>query len=570
MEHNMHTHATVILLFALAVPVSTVFGVSPKATALYERVEEAMTNDTAFDNPFTDTELRLEVTAPEGRKLGSRFRWYGFHDGDGKGGQKGKVWKFRLLLDCPGTWNVTAGFYKPGTDTANGPTKTFSYTVSDKPIRPNEHGHVRIDPRNPMRFAFDDGTPWVPFSVHASMLLDRDDFGTVKQWIDEHLRRGVDAMAVRFHAEGDGHQKRFGDVRHIHYLGADGKRSNNNNNLDFTRFDVATWRHYEKAVNYAQQRGVKLFIWFGVSAINEQYHAYGPRDNTNTDIGPGQKRLIRYFLARWGAYTCWWHWTVCSEWNERRHTKEAQIVFARALRDQNPWRTLISNHSLGDWELNGTKDGWGLATLQKRIKDNDGATIEGSKGAIEHNDGHGIPVFNEEGVWCLNPTRTRVATLSHLFAGGYSHFATYVKEDKTTSSSWHADWDTVTSAHKEAVPPLGKLNRFFNREDIDINPARPAHDLVSVEGGGMAMCLADPGKQYYLWISKGGDVSLDLSGVEGAYEAVLYRGDDLPAEGGGTDLGTFAGGKVAKLGATPKKGYGNDYVIVLKRVKSKP
>jgi hypothetical protein len=532
---------------------------------LYEMVEQPMTNPTSFANPFTDTELRLDVNAPEDRKPGGAFRWYGFYDGDGKGNQKGNVWKFRLLMDTPGTWKVTAGFYKPGTDTANGPTKTFTYKISEKRVRPDEHGHVRIDPRNPMRFAFDDGTPWVPVSVHASMLMDRDEFGVVKQWIDEHLRRGVDTFGVRFHAEGDGHQKRFGDVRHIHYLGADGKRSNNNNNLDFTRFDVATWHHYEKALNYAQQRGVKLFIWFGVSAINEQYHAYGPRDNTNTDIGPGQKQLIRYFLARWAPYTSWWHWTVCSEWNERRHTKEAQIVFARALRDQNPWRTLISNHSLGDWELNGKKDGWGLATLQKRIKDDDPATIQGSKGAIEHNDGHGIPVFNEEGVWCLNAQRTRVGTLSHLFAGGYSHFATWIKEDKNTSSSWHTDWNTVTSAHKDALPALGKLNGFFNRDDIDINACRPMHKLVRVDGG-PAMCLAAPGDQYYLWISKGGEVSLDLTDVEGRYEAVRYRGDDLPATGGGTKLGIFPGGRSADLGKTPRTGYGNDYLIVVRRI----
>jgi hypothetical protein len=533
-------------------------------------VEEVVTNDASFDNPFTDTELRLEVTAPKDRRLGSRFRWYGFHDGDGKGGQKGNAWKFRLLLDCAGTWKVTAGFYKPGTDTANGPKKEFTYTVSTKRVRPDEHGHVRIDPRNPMRFAFDDGTPWVPVSVHASMLLDRDDFGTVKQWIDEHLRRGIDTFGVRLHAEGDNHQKRFGDVRHIHYLGADGKRSTTGRNLDFTRYDVATWRHYEKAVNYAQQRGVKLFIWFGVSAINPQYHAYGPRDNSKTDIGPLQKQFIRYFLARWAPYTSWWHWTVCSEWNERRGTKEAQIVYARTLRDQNPWRTLISNHSLGHWELNGKKDGWGLATLQRRIGDNDSATLGGSKSVVERNDDHGIPVFNEEGVWNLGVERTRVATLSHLFAGGYSHFATWMKEDKTTSSSWHTDWDTVTSAHKEALAPLGKLNRFFNREDIDINPAKPAHDLVSVKGDGPAMCLAEPGKQYYLWISKGGDVSLDLSDAKGTYLATRYRGDNLPARGGGTRLRTFAGGQVAKLGATPKTGCGNDYVIVLKRTNAAP
>jgi hypothetical protein len=535
------------------------------SAALYEMVQEAMTNDGSFDNPFTETELRLEVAAPNERRLGDRFRWYGFHDGDGKGGQQGDVWKFRLLLDCPGTWRVTAGFFKPGTETPNGPKRTFTYRVSDRRVRPHEHGHVRPDPRNPMRFAFDDGTPWVPVSVHASMLLDRDDFGDMKRWIDEHTRRGVDTFGVRFHAEGDSHQKRLGDVRHIHYLGADGKRSNNNENLDFTRFDVATWQHYEKAVDYAQQRGVKLFIWFGVSAINDQYHAYGPRDNTNTDIGPGQKQLIRYFLARWAPYTAWWHWTVCSEWNERRDSKQAQIVFARTLRDQNPWRTLISNHSLGDWELNGKEDGWGLATLQKRIGDNESSTLEGSKRVIEHNDGHGIPVFNEEGVWCLGVERTRVATLSHLFAGGYSHFATWQKENDNQTGDWLVDWDTLTPAHKDVVPVLGKLNRFFNREDIDINAGTPAHDLVRADGGGLAMCLAEPGVQYYLWISKGGDVSLDLSGAAGRYEAVRYRGNDLPSSGGGTKLGTFAGGKVARLGRTPRTGYGNDYVIVVKR-----
>jgi len=60
-------------------------GLSATPAALYQMVEESMTNGTAFKNPFTETELRVEVTAPKERKLGERFRWYGFHDGDGKG-----------------------------------------------------------------------------------------------------------------------------------------------------------------------------------------------------------------------------------------------------------------------------------------------------------------------------------------------------------------------------------------------------------------------------------------------------------------------------------------------------
>src|SRR5262249_50315513 len=95
--------------------------VDPNLT-LYERIEETMPNDRQFNNPFTDTELRLTVNAPADRPLGSSFTWYGFHDGDGSGGQRGNVWKFRLLFDRPGTWRVNAGFFVPGTSTANGPS----------------------------------------------------------------------------------------------------------------------------------------------------------------------------------------------------------------------------------------------------------------------------------------------------------------------------------------------------------------------------------------------------------------------------------------------------------------
>src|SRR5688572_8004360 len=63
---------------AIAIPVS-----------LYQRVEETMVNAAALANRFTGTELRLDVAAPAGRAIGSSFTWYGFHDGNGAGGQNG-------------------------------------------------------------------------------------------------------------------------------------------------------------------------------------------------------------------------------------------------------------------------------------------------------------------------------------------------------------------------------------------------------------------------------------------------------------------------------------------------
>ena len=535
---------------------------SQTGVKLYEHVEETMTNSTSFGNPFTDTELRLDVTAPSGRKLGSEFTWYGFHDGDGSGGQDGDVWKFRILFDQPGEWSVEAGFFEPGTSTSNGPSETFTYTVSATAVS-GEHGHVRIDSRNRMRFAFDDGTPWVPISVHSSGLLERDNAADAKKWIDEHAAAGVDALGVDFSADPT---QLPGEKRDIHFLGNNGKRSTTPENLDYTRFDVATWHLNEKVIDHAQAKGVRLFIWFGISGINGQYGSYGPMDNSGSTLGPKQELFIRYFLSRWGSCTAWWHWTVDSEWEEAGK-RELQINYAKALRSQNPWKILVSNHSLGDWTLGGTDDGWGLATLQRRIDDSNGSALNQGKGVIEGNDDHGIPVFNEEGVWNLGVKRTRVSTLCHLFAGGYSHFATWVRPAggsfPEVTSSWQADWGSLTRAHSEAVPVLGRCARFFNREDIDINAGTPAHNLVGISGSGGALCLADKATSYYVWANEGGTPTLDLSGESGTFHVRRYDCSDLPASGGGTELDNISGGDMRSLGSCPESGFGNDYLFVV-------
>ncbi|MBS3734469.1 MAG: DUF5060 domain-containing protein [Phycisphaerae bacterium] len=535
---------------------------------LYERVEERMTNSASFDNPFTDTELRLDVSAPAGRRLGSKFTWYGFHDGDGKGGQDGNVWKFRLLFDRPGTWTVKAAFYVPGTSKRNGPAETFTYSVGDTP-RPGAHGHVRIDPRNPLRFALDDGTPWVPFSIHSSLLLDREDPRVSFQWIDKHVALGVNALGVRFSSNADAIQER----NHYHWLKSDGSRAESwpgHNGFDYSRFDVASYRHNEIILDHAQQKGIKLFIWFGVTGLNGQYETPGPLDQTaDGAMGPLQKLHIRYVLARWAPYTCWWHWTVASEWEETRNRKggkQIHVSHAKMLRAVNPWKMLVSNHSLGDWRLGGTKDGWGLATLQKRVADSPGDLVSAPRRFVEANDHHRIPVFNCEGIWQLaNTTRNRIATVAHLMSGGFSNIAVWKKGH--VDGSFGCGWEQVIDKHKTSAAALGMLAQFFNRPDIDINPCRPAHDLVTVAGGATALCLAEKGVQYVVWVDQGGTPTLDLSGQDGTFRVVRYAGANLPAEGGGTKLDAVTGGGKRSLGRCPKSGFGHDYLFVVTNAK---
>jgi len=530
---------------------------------LYQLVEERMTNDSAFANPFTDTELRLAVRAPVGRKLGTSFTWYGFFDGEGAGGQRGNVWKFRLLLDHPGRWVVAAGFYVPGTSTPNGGARTFIYHVSPPKV-PGEHGHIRVDPENPRRFRYDDGTPWVPFVMHSSMLLDRE-WRVARRWIDEHAARGVDALAVRFHAEawvieGKGRW---------HFLLKDGRRADvwpeSADAFDYSRFDLATWHYNERAIQYARSKGVKLSIWFGISGINRQYWSYGPKDNPdNRHLGPLQKLFIRYFLARWAPYTNWWHWTVDSEYEETGSGALDRIrAYAAELRAKNPWRTMITTHVLRDWSPNGAPE-FDLATLQRRVADTDEGASE-CRQFITENDRYHMPVYNAEGVWNLATlTRTRVATWAHLFAGGFSKAAFYLEDREGPQfSSWGVTWDSVAPAHKEAAALLGRLSRFFNKTPgIDISRCVPHNELVAVEGGHLALCLADPGRSYYVWADQGGTLSLDLSGVTGSFTVKRYRCADLDRW---SALPTLPGGRMHRLDPTPSTGSGSDYLFVIQK-----
>ena len=536
---------------------------------LYSVFEHELRNPTPFANPFTDTELRLSVRAPTERRRGASFEWIGFHDGDGRGGQAGDVWKFRVLLDTPGEWRIDYRFVDPRTGRPqSGPAGHVTVRVDG--ADPVGHGHLGVDPGNWMRLAFDDGTPWVPLPIHASMLLDVDQ-PTARHYLDEAAAVGVSALTVRFHAEAEA--KGFRDRSYFPWLAPSGERvtgwqrdPENTRRVvdpafDFTRFDVATWRHQEQIIRYAEQKNIHLSIWFGISGLNPQYQSYGPRDYPDDrTLGDRQKLLIRYLLARWAALPTWWHWSIDSEYEETgRGADERVLAFAEYMRQVNPWGTLLTTHVLRNWTL-GRTDAMDLVTLQRRVIDTDAGATD-CRVFIAENLIYGKPVYNAEGVWSLqNVTRSRIATLAHVFAGGYSHIA----HGGGPSSSWFVDWDKLSSRHHEDARMLGRLDGFFNHSPgIDINPALPRHDRVTLAGGHLAMCLADEGLVYYVWLDEGGTATLDLTRAPGRFAVTRYAGDALDRP---EQLDPIEGGRTVRLPAAARSGFGHDTIYVVRNL----
>src|SRR5262245_26655067 len=134
------------------------------AVPLYGRFQTEILNGKGYANPFQDVSLEAVFTSPSKRKV----KWFGFHDGDGQGGQSGPIWKLRFMPDEPGPWSFEATF-SDGTAGAGG---TFACVAAGA-----MPGPLRVDPANGRSWLFADGTRFFPRAYLAPELFIAADAG---------------------------------------------------------------------------------------------------------------------------------------------------------------------------------------------------------------------------------------------------------------------------------------------------------------------------------------------------------------------------------------------------------
>lgn len=95
-----------IILLADLIIVGCVIRAESETIGLWGRFETQVDNDKRYTNPFKDVELTATFTSPSGKSVD----FFGYYDGDGRGGQIGNVWKLRFMPDEIGTWSYTCRF----------------------------------------------------------------------------------------------------------------------------------------------------------------------------------------------------------------------------------------------------------------------------------------------------------------------------------------------------------------------------------------------------------------------------------------------------------------------------
>lgn len=484
---------------------------------LWEMLEVEVTNARRYANPFVDTELRATFTTPSGEEVD----FFGFHDGDGAGGQSGTVWKLRFMCTEAGRWSWTAAF----SDGAPGAAGTFDCLVSGAP------GPLRADAANPRWLRRADGEPFLPRWYYLHELLFTPE-GQWQQDVEAFLvRPGYNLVTVlTTQAEGlleNGWNSRAYARPLFYPWPREGPE------VRWDRFDLRSWRHLDTVLDHLAERGIYVHFFDGF------FPNLAPRFPEDRRL---EERYLRYALARLGPR---WNVThnLAFEFSEFMTTGRLNRLGAY-LHSIDPFGTLTTAHDTQAFDALVTGQAWlDAANLQF-----DAGRVPSAAVANAFVDEHyaGKPVLATELVWegpqKLDANQVRRGAWGITMAGGAFLYGEFDIGQEGLGPYGAGD------AHAY----LRILHDFL--EGLPFTSLAPYDELVSAG----ALALADPGRVYVVYLESGGMVSVDLSGVTGALAAQWMD----PRTGARTAVPGGASGGGVRSFTSPGAG---DWVLYLSR-----
>jgi hypothetical protein len=312
-------HRMLLIVAAIAALESSAAANAP--TELYGVFEGQVANQKAYTNPFDFRviELKSEFTAPSGKKIS----FFGFHDGDGEGGQTGNVWKFRCMPDEVGTWQYT---YSWSDGTAGG---KGAFEVEDTGLP----GPLIVATDNPWYFMTSRGKPFHarPYGLHHYLIWSQThrlstELAAFKQTLQTKVvDRGYNM--VMWPDMGDREQvgqsaaPPSGQTTDSWWL----------NTTDTQTFSIAAFRANEDALAFCRERGVYAFTFAGMVNQGSEY--------AFEDF----ELFLRYYLARMAPYCNYFGWSPVWEWKDIWTPDEVSQVM-QYMHDHDPWQRLLTAH----------------------------------------------------------------------------------------------------------------------------------------------------------------------------------------------------------------------------------
>ncbi len=229
---------------------------------VWGRFEVAVVNSKSYANPFADVALRGTLLRPNGGEVAC----VGFHDGDGRGGQTGNVWKLRFMPDEAGRWRYTYT-WSDGTVGGGG---GFAVVGAGLP------GPIVADERNPRVWRVTGAREFIPCYVAGPPYWQTD---------DPRMEAFLDFAAGSLGANGVAlilHNRVWLDCQ-------------DETDCSPSRpvFSIRTWRQLDDFLTRLQARGMGANVMFYTDDEGRPRFAGGSEK---------ERLLFQYAIARLAAY----------------------------------------------------------------------------------------------------------------------------------------------------------------------------------------------------------------------------------------------------------------------------
>ncbi|MFO0844697.1 MAG: DUF4038 domain-containing protein [Gemmataceae bacterium] len=327
--------------------------------------------------------------------------------------------------------------------------------------------------------------------------------------------------------------------------------------FDVTRFQAPFWQKCERMLKHARDKDVVVSVIFFLDGQDPGVDPFGKAGAGGED----EQRYYRYAAARLSAFSNVM-WDVTNEYHLFRTEPWVERMGA-LLKSADPVRHLTSVHGHGDFKFRTAK--WADFALYQSWDDAGGHAFLLRHRRAQAKAGRPMPQVNEEygyedhypGPWGGGKkpparsadTRRRLAWGMYL-AGGYQ--TTGERADRGTGKGPDSGGGWINGRGDDAMTMLegyGHIVTCFAR--LAWWRMEPHDELV----GKGAYCLAEPGKQYLVYLPAGGRATLALDG--GEYRAEWFN----PRSGRWREIGPVS----AKEWTSPPPEGAGDWALVLRR-----
>lgn len=486
---------------------------------LWGRFETAIVNPRPYANPYRDVSLDAVFTRPDGGTV----RFWGFYDG-------GQTWRMRFMPDQPGEWRYEARF-SDGPPAAQG---AFLCVPSDLP------GMIAPDESNPAWFGYRGGDAVLVRGLHVG------DRFFARNWDDP----ANPADGERRSAFLDWAQRQGYNLLSVasHYLNRNSAgRGRGWNTPKLWPLSAAEYQSMEAVLDDLASRRILAYPFAGFFGRSSSY----------PDNPADQALYLRYTYARLGAY-----WNLLLNVagpepllpNNAYLTRDQVNRLGSDIQRLNVFAKPISIHNPTGNDLFLDEPWLTYGTLQGP-KTVDRAALAA---ILLRNHHPRKPLLAQETLWSGNINHIRSirrdytdddlrknAIVIHFSAASL----VFADNDGDSSSGYSGTMD----------PKDCRQNRHDAvRLAWDLCAALPFTHLQPCPGavsGRHAFCLADPGREYLIYLERTAPVIVTLEG--GPYEAT-WTNARQPS-------GLEAGGAVRTGQVLEPPSHGDDWILRLRR-----